>query len=201
MSAAGIHSERVEAFWAWFTKNDDRLFDFEKDQDRVFDELIEKLRGVEQNLTFEFGPDIDGVREYVISAGGIRDSFPAVEALAAGAPDLPRWKFTKYRQRRPDMGRLQLGDQVIEPKDIDFALEREDERVALSLFIDGYNEASSELWGHVGFLFLDMALGEYDVETKVGHIDFRPYAFKTDLDRYPLPELPERFDKFVAEID
>lgn len=155
---------------------------------------------MEQNLTFEFGPDIDGVREYVISAGGIRNSFHAVEALAEGAPDLPRWKITKYRPRRPDLGRLQIGEQMIDPQDVEFALDRDGDRVGLFLFIDGYSESNSKLWGQVGFLFLDVALGEYDVETKVGHIDFKPYAFKTELERRPLTELPAHFDEFVAEM-
>jgi hypothetical protein len=201
LSSNTVPNERVEAFWSWFSASEDRLYDFESDQERVFNELIEKLKGVEQNLTFEFGPDIDGVREYVISAGGIRDSFHAVEALADGAPSLPRWKITKYRPRRPELGNLKIGDQMIDPNDIDFALEKDGKRVGISLFIDGYSEANTQLWGQVGFLFLDVALGEYDVETKVGHIEFKPYAFKTRLDRRPLPDLPGRFDAFVADMN
>lgn len=88
-------------FWNWFQKNEDTVFHFEKDRERVFDQLGTALQAVNPDLTFEFGPvTSDGEREFVISAGGIKSVFPAVEAVAQSAPPLPRWIIVKYRQRR-----------------------------------------------------------------------------------------------------
>ena len=92
-----------QAFWSWFEKNEKRLFTFETDRDRVFNELAGKLKQVHESVTFEFGPVEDGKREFVISADGIKDAFPAVEKLYALAPKLPRWKFIKFRPRRAAM--------------------------------------------------------------------------------------------------
>src|SRR6187399_703219 len=91
---------KEEKFWKWFQANEARLFDFERDQDRVFAELGPAMKKVHSNLTFEFGPKKDGQREFVISADGIKDAFPAVIALADKAPELPRWNIIKFRQRR-----------------------------------------------------------------------------------------------------
>src|SRR5689334_6398671 len=59
-------------FWSWFSANDDRLFDFERDQKAVFDELAAQLVRVHPDLTFELGPVRDGRRDFVVSAGGIK---------------------------------------------------------------------------------------------------------------------------------
>src|SRR2546430_2554116 len=89
---AGENKEAL--FWRWFQKNDDRLFAFEKDRDKIFGELTTAINKVQRNLTFEFGPvRQDGRREFVISAGGIKTAFPAVDALHAAAPKLKRWTF------------------------------------------------------------------------------------------------------------
>lgn len=78
-----------QTFWQWFDTHQDELLDFELDQERIFDELSEQLIRVHPKLTFEFGPKTDR-REFVISAGGIREGFPAVTSLVAAAPKLDR---------------------------------------------------------------------------------------------------------------
>ena len=46
-------------FWRWFDAHQDELFDFEIDQERIFDDLSEQLIRVHPKLTFEFGPKAD----------------------------------------------------------------------------------------------------------------------------------------------
>jgi hypothetical protein len=96
-------------FCSWFTANESRLFKFELDQGRVFDDLSNELKRVNGDLTFEFGPVKDGKREFVISAGGIRSAFPAVEALYGAAPPPQRWVWVKYRPRREKITFGQIG--------------------------------------------------------------------------------------------
>ena len=42
---------------------------------------------------------------------------------------------------------------------------------------------------------LDQALGEYDVETKVGFIEVKCFDEKTALEKKPLADLPTVFDE------
>jgi hypothetical protein len=58
-------------FWRWFQANQEKLFDFERDQERIFDLLLAEMHKVDSDLTFEFGPEKNGKREFVISAGGM----------------------------------------------------------------------------------------------------------------------------------
>lgn len=62
----GLFSKRTkqENFWKWFQENESALFDFEKDQERVFDSLISQLHKISPHITFEFGPKENGYREF-----------------------------------------------------------------------------------------------------------------------------------------
>src|SRR5882724_4779444 len=70
-------------FWQWFQRNEADLFDFERDQEAIFDRLAAEMHKVHPSLTFEFGSKENGRREFVISADGIKDAFPKVESLYA----------------------------------------------------------------------------------------------------------------------
>jgi hypothetical protein len=55
-------------------------------------------------------------------------------------------------------------------------------------------------WKQIGYRMLDGTLGEYDVETRLGLIKMLSPDTRTDGDRYPLAELPARFDRSVAHL-
>jgi hypothetical protein len=67
---------KKQIFWRWFELHEETLFTFEKKQKQVFTMLTMALHQVHPGLTFEFGPVVEGRREFVISAGGDRAAFP-----------------------------------------------------------------------------------------------------------------------------
>ena len=157
-------------FWSWFATNESRLFTFESDQQRVFDDLSRELKRVNGDLTFEFGPVEDGKREFVISAGGIRSAFPAVEALYGAAPPLKRWIWVKYRPRRLPINDLEHGGKRIRADDVRYLLAKDGDKVGIVLFFEGYSEQHKNTFGQIGYLFLDEALGEYAMETSGSYV-------------------------------
>ena len=179
-------------FWVWFENSQETLFNFQKDQERIFDPLGTQLHIVNPNLTFEFAPIEDGRREFTISADGIKAAFPAVESLYAAAPPLPRWKILKFRQRR-------------EPTDISFKGVRASarsvlvvvdpgvEKSNLTVFVPGYSVAQRNTYMSIVFLMLDQALGEFDVETRVGKIEVADASQATEK-AGGLDTLPATFD-------
>jgi hypothetical protein len=190
-----------QRFWAWFQQREEKLFNFELDEDRIFAELDSALAKVSPHLTFEFSPIKNGTREFVISADGIKADFPAIEALTAAAPALPRWKIIKFRQRQSPIAWLTFAGKTVRPVDVEFCLLSNGRELGVYLFFDTYSENEADIWGHIAFLFPDQALGEYDVAAKVGpvkafHSDAHPGAA-----RYTLPELPERFDAHFSMLD
>jgi hypothetical protein len=188
-----------QGFWKWFASNDRILFDFEADQERVFDKLASKLRQIDSNLTFEFGPKIENRREFVISAGGIKNSFPAVIELLRLAPTLEHWQITGFRPRRPPMYTVELRGKRVDLAGVEFSLIDNGKVIGIYLFLPGYDQADAT-WAEIGYLLLDEALGEYDVETKLGPI--RMYAPDASVagHRYPLAQLPQIFDALVIAL-
>jgi hypothetical protein len=187
-----------QVFWQWFDAHQDELFNFETDQERVFDELSQQLIQVHPDLTFEFGPKTDR-REFVISAGGIRGAFPAVSSLVAAAPTLDRWRVTAFRPRRTPLNSVQLAETCIDPSDVEFSLLTKGSVIGIQVFIPGFRESDLTL-KQIGYLMLDDALGEYDVETKIGLIQMLPPEAPRTYRRYPFSELPSLFDQLASQL-
>jgi hypothetical protein len=187
-----------EAFWKWFVANEPRLFAFESDQEPTFDALAKQLHRVNDDLTFEFGPVQNGKREFVISAGGIKAAFPAVEALYRKAPTLPRWIWIKFRPRRLPLNNLEYEGKKVRADDVRYLLSKDGDQVGIVLFFDGYNEAQKGIYGQIGYLFLDDALGEYSVEAEVGPIEFQSRESGDFGRSHPLADLPREFDDYLG---
>lgn len=189
-------------FWEWFQDHQLILFNFESDQDNVFNQLTKEMEKVNADLTFEFGPVTkDGKREFIISAGGIKSAFPAVEALYKSAPKLEKWTFIRFRPRREPPDKIEFGGKALSAKDVRFVLLNDDDKnkVDILLLLDGYKESQNETYGQIGFLFLDNALGEYDVETHVGNIEFLSMDTEYYNKSLPISELAKRFDAFFSD--
>jgi hypothetical protein len=187
-----------ETFWRWFVANEPRLFGFESNREVIFDELDSELHRVNDDLTFEFGPVTNGKREFVISAGGIRAAFPAVEALYSKAPLLPRWVWVKFRPRRLEISDLEFAGKRVRAEDVRYLLAKDHNKVGIVLFFDGYKDSERGTYGQMGYLFLDEALGEYAVETRVGFVDFQPRESEYFGRSHPLRELARDFDDYWA---
>ena len=192
-----ISKNKIEGkFWDWFLKNEDEIFHFENNQEHVFKELGRALSKVNKYLTFEFGPITDGNREFVISADGIKEAFPGVESLHAKAPKLSNWTFTKFRPRRSPMD-LQFGELYIKPSDVLVSLTRRGAIIDLVLFIKGAGGENDQQYNMAAYIVLDQSIGEYDMETKVGSIQVKPYDYHSNVDKVTLNDLPIVFDSML----
>lgn len=198
LSSSNVSAGAEESFWKWFEKNEGRLFEFEKQQEKIFNELSQQLHRVNEDLTFEFSPVRDRKREFVISAGGIKAAFPAVEALYNKAPVLPRWVWIKFRPRRVVLNDLTYDGKSIKVEDVHYLLARDGDKIGIILFFDGYNEKEKSTYGQIGFLLLDEALGEYVIETAVGFVEFHDRGSNHFGRALPLRELPAHFDKVMG---
>ena len=88
----------------------------------------------------------------------------------------------------------------MDPKDVQFSLVDNGKVTGIYLFIPGFNDDDAEM-KQIGYLLLDDTLGEYDVEARLGLIKMLPPETRTEFQRYPLTELPKRFDRLVSELE
>jgi hypothetical protein len=190
-------------FWDWFVQHEAELFNFDPDleaeRERIFDEVASQLRKVDPDLAFEFGPN-QPIREFVVSAGGIKRAFPTVASLVDVAPTLARWQVTAFRPRRTPCNVVELQGKRVDPRDVQFSLLDNGKIAGIYLFIPGFQEGDVDV-KQIGYLLLDETLGEYDVESRLGLIKMLPPDTRTEGERYPLAELPARFDELVSRLE
>lgn len=188
-------------FWRWFLEHEAELFSFdpgnEPERERLFDGLADVLRKVDQDLVFEFGPK-ESVREFVISAGGTKRAFPAVVSVVREAPTLKRWNLIAFRPRRAP-STVEFRGKRVDPSQVRFTLLDNGKIAGVRLFLPGFQERDPDL-RQVGYLLLDNALGEYDVETRLGLIEIRALESSKEY-RHPFSELPGLFDSLVNKLE
>jgi hypothetical protein len=179
-------------FWTWFQANEASLYDFQKNQPRIFDQLSAEMHKIHPALTFEFGPIQEGRREFIISADGLKEAFPKVESLYAAAPQLPRWKFTKFRQRGKPLDIAYEGISV--KADAVAAMAKADgAKAKVTVFLPDYSAAAHQKYQSIAFLFLNRALGEYDVQTRVSEVQVASSAH-APAEAFSLDAFPKAFD-------
>jgi hypothetical protein len=194
---------REKEFWKWFVRHEPELFALDHEEEdkreRIFDELASELQKVDRELSFEFGPR-GPRREFVISASGIKSAFPAVVSVVKAAPNLERWQLTAFRPRRPILDVVGFRDKLIDPREVQFSLVDNGRFAGVYLFIPGIRDEDTDL-KVIGYLLLDLALGEHDVETRLGLIKILSLENHTPYNRHPLAELPTHFDKLVSRLE
>ena len=179
---------RCKAFWSWFVNNASRfrIYQENQEQEQIFDEINQQLSTVHPDLTFEIGPigpeepEENDKLDFIVSADGIREAFPAVERLCKLAPELHGWRVVCFRPRGNIDLPIQMGDAILKPDDVWFKEDFQNDCVDLTLYIKGLSSYEQSVLVQLSYLLLDNALGEYDVETKIGAIE-----------RLPLPKNPE----------
>jgi hypothetical protein len=158
-------------FWAWFQQHDSALFAVKSGTEPVCDELSEQLHRISPDLTFELGPVQSGKREFVISADGVREAFPAVLALGAAAPALVHWTIIRFRPPRPDVTQIQLAAVHLDADSVEFLAEPDGDRTGLTISVPNYKPTPEHAYEQGVYLLLDGMLGEYTVETAVGFVE------------------------------
>ncbi|MEK6757388.1 MAG: hypothetical protein AABZ02_14645 [Bacteroidota bacterium] len=187
-------------FWEWFQENEEKLFDFESNQETVFAELARELQKIHPSLTFEFSSKEKDQRQFVISGGGMKEAFPAVIRLADAAPNLARWQIIKFRPRHSEPCTIGIGEFYCSSDEVEFTLVPEGQKVGVTLYLGDSKNFDEQIFGHIAFLLLDHTLGEYDVETFIGTVDYEPRDVLSTMKRHPLQELPRMFDQFVKSL-
>lgn len=105
---------KEQKFWKWFIKKETTIFEFEKNQEIIFNLINSKLNSYKSDITFEISHAEDGKRKFIISADGIVDLFPYVKSLVQNAPELKLFSIVAFRPRLDDYENFKLKYRDIE---------------------------------------------------------------------------------------
>lgn len=185
----------VVAFWRWFEKNAAkiRIGVDAQDHEVIIRQLGEQIAKARPGVVHEIGMPDDDTVELIFSADGFWDAIPGVLALINGAPRIEGFVFTAFRPRRPAPSLIVL-DQDVAGDDLHYLSSLDGDRMDLTVFVPG--DGDDRARATIGFLMLDQALGEYDVMTGLGRIDFVGEPLEGAK---PLTALAEEFDAFRAQ--
>jgi hypothetical protein len=165
---------KINAFWDWFQENEQAYFDLQlgdPKQEQLFQDLMQEFRKLDEHLAFEFSmPLEDGRREFVLTAQGMQKSFPVVFQLHEQAPEMPHWIIVPLKPRLNQDLMLNIGEVEFGFDDMFFRWAKDEDKIALQVHLRG--EFPDNLRIQLGFLMLDVLLGEYDVATRIGHLEF-----------------------------
>jgi len=189
---------KEQKFWNWFSENQNLYFDFEQNQAELFDRLHKKLNEVNENITFEFSPKSgSGKREFVLSADGIKSSFPSVTKLVESAPSFDNWIIVAFRQPHLECNQIHYKDIRLYAEDTYFRYAKDNRKIGIELNIRNYQD--NDDWGVAIFLLLDTILGEYDTEMMLSWIEMKKLDENEIEKLYPVKELPSIISEHKKE--
>ena len=109
------------------------------------------------------------------------------------------WELTalKPRLENPSSIQLNLSGHIFGIEDIFMEWSREKDSISIVLYLRA--DYPENVLAQIGFIFLDILLGEYDVATKLGHLDFKTLEEEKRETLTPLIELREIMDREFPE--
>ncbi len=189
-------SNQYESFWKWFVKQESNInMNFESNKEGFMDELSSRLKGIDNNLTFEIShTQEEKKRELVISADGIADSFQHVINLCDAAPEFLNWIIIAFRPRmNSDEIEIKMGDISLSYQDVHFRFIDNGHYIDLDIYIEDL-ESNRDQFINMYFILLDSLIGEYDAVSKIGNTNL------FDRNSYNETEL-RRFIELIEIID
>lgn len=173
VSPQEIGLSHIGDFWTWFSTNENQIADLaHSDANAAIDMIDAELKKIENEFVIEIGTGMNPY-EFIISAGGIREHFPAVDETVRQAPSLSRWKVIALRQPKPGYTSASYNGVTLNHSDVKIIADYSISPIEVDFYIDGLQSSNDQKIGAL-FHLLDNLIGERNVATKIGGMEFRP---------------------------
>jgi len=197
-----MQENKEQQFWKWFEKNESNIFHFEDNMEAVFNDISKHLAEYKEGVVFEISQEVNGKRDFIISADGVKELFSPVESLKAVAPKFERWSIVAFRPRMNDYSKMKLEyeGKEFDPSEIWIYTRIEDGHFDLIVYHPEYSDEERNAFISGTYLLLDMALGEYDVVMGIRFIDHQKLPENPQEEGLkPFSELRNIFDEYKAK--
>jgi hypothetical protein len=168
-------------FWSWVVAHIDQITKIESGHDPIYQLANEQLKKYHRELILEVCGD-----RLIITADGMKRYFPDVEKLVAAAPESDDFEVVAFRQAQ-GFSAINYNGVDISPDDIYFDYEVVKGKLDINIYHKDYSEQNRNLIGGAIFVILDHGIGEYLVETKLGHMEFHTLAEQNNL--FPIRDI------------
>jgi hypothetical protein len=183
-------------FWDWFMENKEGLEIFITSDSKdytLYNLFSDKLNKYQQNLLPELTINKDEKFVLILSCDGIKAGIPYVVNLFDSAPAIEDWVIQKFRQ--PGIiDELNYNGIAFSKNDIKIKHSVNGEKIDVKIYIKGYDKNDSRFKA-LAFLYLDHFIGEYNVMTKIGVIEFEKIGlFTKTSELISLQDLKNKID-------
>lgn len=191
---------KEKQFWDWFEKNQQRLVEFIDSEGKdyeVFHEMSKEIKKVNPLLFSELSLDRETNKyQLIVTPDGIRDGLKPTIKLTDEAPEFENWEIIRFRPVNEDFN-LEIEGMHYNSDDFRVlrSFDMENEMVDIAVCIKGFVE-NDNMFVTIGFLALDHLIGEFNILTRVGQIDFFGLDFITpEHDSISLTELRKEIEE------
>jgi hypothetical protein len=163
-------------FWKWFLDHQNELEAFIQNPNRdyaIYHEMTRELQKFSELLYPEITVKDEGVFVLIITPNGINDGIEPTREMVAAAPNIKNWEIIRFRQPRDEVSLEHDGLQY-EANDIEIIaqINQPSNKADILVFIKNMN-LDPRKYQTLAFLYLDHVLGEFNVITRIGYIDFK----------------------------
>ena len=190
-------------FWTWFQANEADFPPTAEFDDAYGEELSNRLTHIKPGLVYEIAILDDAENELIISGDGIEELIPFVQEVVDSAPAIEGWKIIAFRPRMDDYAgfTLNFGEQVFDPKELWCWSRVQEGNFDLVIYHSNYSDENRDLLVNGTYVLLDMALGEYDVMTRIRYIDHRGLPNDPEAQGlYRFEDLRSVFDEYKSSV-
>jgi hypothetical protein len=176
-------SSAIAEFWQWWSRARDRVAAGIRDGSigSMADEIGDQVAAINDDLQWELSPGRNAQHALVVTSGGDATLRATVSRWLAAAPPADA-VFEYVGSRQPDdrafTARMRLDGHELDLSEIRFAFDVDDHGhgVDVEVFHPEFARMPEPARVQVGFLALDWALGEEQVELWVGAVEAPPKA-------------------------
>lgn len=168
--------------WDWFSENKEKLEKFLESDTAdisIYNTFCDKINAYSDLVFPEITGDGKGNYILVLTCDGISQGIPFVEKLGNAAPEFKNWSVKCFRQ--PGYAsNLSYDGLEFSEKDIKITYTPVTGNYDIKIYIKNYDDGNDN-YKSLAFLYLDHYIGEYNVMTRIGNIDFRLLRDEKDL--------------------
>ena len=159
-----------QEFWGWFESVAGSL-DADSPDPVIVEDMGYWLGRISADLSFEL--DKRGRKQVLtLSADGRQALVPLVDKLVGEAPQIRGWKLVSLRPREKALRPVTVGSITLDPGRLHFDLYDDGPRFGVVFYLPEFDHRSVDDYRRAAMRLMSMSIGERDVASWIGFVDF-----------------------------
>jgi hypothetical protein len=187
-------NDKIEEFWRWILTRIVDLGELVTPAQSLWDEVLVKLRQVDESLRFEISDEQGSGRELIVTAEGNAGSFPVADALVSAAPAIKGWTVISLKPAQGFDFQIDYEGVHLDPRDLWFLPLSSAENpadIGIRVGVPRLSRRKQRATENAVLIILDTGLGERSAALDLQHVEVTELPATPAKEGFrPLVELP-----------